>query len=114
MPGIKYRVLGVISAFLYVLAFAVGLGPIPFLIVSEIFPTSHVATAASIAVPFNWAANFVVAQVFPILDEVLGEKYAFIPFIATNVIAFVFTYVFVPETKGRSIEEITATYSVSS
>jgi len=105
-------VLGVICTFMFVLTFAVGLGPIPFIIISEIFPTAYVATASSVAVPVNWLSNFVVVQLFPIMSLALTENYVFIPFIATNVVAVVLTFILVPETKGRTIEDITSGYGL--
>lgn len=97
--------LGIVCTYAYVSAFAVGLGPIPFLILVEIFPTSAVGKAASLAIPINWGSNYLVAQLFPIMSDAISD-YAFLPFAAVLTLAFFFTLKFVPETKGKSLEEI--------
>ena len=97
--------LAIFCTYAYVTAFAVGLGPIPFLILAEIFPTSAASKAASIAIPLNWASNYLVAQVFPIMNDALTD-YVFLPFAAVLFIGTLVTLKFVPETKGKSLEEI--------
>jgi len=98
--------LSIICTYLYMSTFAVGLGPIPFLILSEIFPTNVVATAASLAMPVNWLCNYLVGQFFPLMSDGLGS-YAFLPFTGVLCAAFVFTFVYIPETKGKTLEHIT-------
>ena len=66
-------------------------------------------SAASIGLSLNWASNFAVALLFPLMASGLGD-YAFLPFAAALAVFLVLTVIFVPETKGRSIEELTQSY----
>ncbi|EPZ31040.1 MFS general substrate transporter [Rozella allomycis CSF55] len=94
----EFTAIRVISIFLYVFAFAVGLGPIPWLIICELFPGDLVPLAASLLVGINWISNFIVGFTFEYLVESL-ENLFFLPYGVLLFIAFVFFYVFLPETK---------------
>jgi len=98
----------VISVALYVGFFAIGLGPVFWLLISEIFPLAVRGRGMSVASVSNWGSNFVVTLVFPGVVAALGSAAAFLIFAVLSVFAFVFTYWKVPETKGRSLEEIEA------
>lgn len=89
----------------FVSFFEIGLGPIPWLIVAEMFDSKYVATAMSLACIVNWGCNFLVGLVFPYLQQKLGP-YSFIPFGFVLLGAYLFIYFYLPETQGRSIEEI--------
>jgi SP family arabinose:H+ symporter-like MFS transporter len=65
----------------------------------------------SVATAFNWLAAFLVAQFFLSLTESIGESATFLLFAALCVVTIVFVAKVVPETKGRSLEEIQATWS---
>ena len=60
----------------------------------------------SVAVVALWAACYLVSQTFPMLLESVGAAWTFFGYAAMNVVTFVFAWSFVPETKGRSLEEI--------
>lgn len=96
----------VIFTFLYVAAFAIGLGPIPFLMISELTQPEAKGAAQSYGTSINWIATFIVGYFFPILDAAIGGYVYFI--FAGICIAFVY-YLDrdVPETKGHtSYEEV--------
>ena len=93
--------LGVFLAF-----FAPGLGAIPWIINSEIFPIDFRTSGASIATMVNWASNTAVSQTFPILLGKIGLPWTFIIVAGFILAAFVFAFYFVPETKGLSLEQI--------
>jgi SP family facilitated glucose transporter-like MFS transporter 3 len=95
----------VAGVMLFVWFFEIGLGPIPWLIVAEMFPAKPRPTAMSVATMVNWSFSFVVGLTFPMLQSHLGKN-AFVPFTLALVIAFAFTFKFVPETKGKTLEEI--------
>ncbi|KAI8973894.1 general substrate transporter [Pilobolus umbonatus] len=105
--GYVYNVpiLLVVSVFCYVASFAIGIGPIPWLMTSEITPTYASSSVGAVATSVNWAMNFIIGQCFPVIFARLAG-YSFIIFAMIAVMAFVFTLVFLPETKGRSLEEI--------
>ncbi|KAI9916171.1 hypothetical protein PsorP6_016729 [Peronosclerospora sorghi] len=91
----------------FVWFFEIGLGPIPWLIVAEMFPAKPRPTAMSIATMVNWSCSFVVGLSFPTMQNELGE-YTFVPFCISLCLALVFTLKYVPETKGKTIQEIQA------
>jgi SP family xylose:H+ symportor-like MFS transporter len=96
----------------YIAGFAVSVGPITWVLLSEMFPTSVRGFAMGIAATCNWLANFVVSQTFPMMDGnalLVGQFHHAFPFFlyaAFGVLAVVFVYRFIPETKGRSLESI--------
>ncbi len=100
-------VLALSSLMIYVGAYAVSLGPIFWLINSEIFPQRVRGKAVSIGTTTNWIANFIVALTFLLLIDALGRTGAFWLYSAITVCTLIFCWRLVPETKGRSLEEIT-------
>ncbi|KAG0235937.1 hypothetical protein BGW41_000628 [Actinomortierella wolfii] len=105
-------VLVVVAVFLYTASFAVGLGPIPWLLLSEILPTYALSSASAVATCVNWGTNFVIGLVFPSLNEALGNG-TFIIFMAFCAIGAVYTWFIVPETRQRPIEDIMAEKGVA-
>ncbi|KAF9933555.1 hypothetical protein FBU30_005197 [Linnemannia zychae] len=105
-------VLVVVAVFLYTAFFAIGLGPIPWLLLSELLPTYALSSASSIATGVNWGTNFVIGLVFPSLNKGLGNG-TFILFASFTAFGFFYTWFFVPETRARSIEEIMAEKGVA-
>ncbi|XP_038047453.1 solute carrier family 2, facilitated glucose transporter member 3-like [Patiria miniata] len=101
--------ISVVCVMFFTLGFAIGPGSIPWLIVAELFSQGPRPAAISIAFCVNWTANFAVGLLFPILQKAL-QNYVFIIFIVLLVIFFVFTFFFVPETKNKSFEEISALF----
>ncbi|ORX94926.1 general substrate transporter [Basidiobolus meristosporus CBS 931.73] len=93
-------VLMVIAVMLFVASFAVGLGPIPWMLVPELVPTYAVAATSSTATAVNWLFNFVIGQVFPPMKDGL-KNYSFLPFAVICICGTLFVMFFVPETKGR-------------
>ncbi len=104
--GEASRWIAVISLMLYVGSFAIGLGPVFWLIIAEIYPLSVRGRAMSVATLANWFGNFVVSLVFLPLLKLLGEAPTFWLYAAVSVLGIVFVRAYVPETKGRSLEDI--------
>jgi sugar porter (SP) family MFS transporter len=96
----------VISVAAYVGFFAIGLGPVFWLLISEIFPLALRGRAMSLATVANWSFNLVVAASFLDLVGALGSPGAFLVYAVLSVAALVFVGRLVPETKGRSLEQI--------
>lgn len=90
----------------FVAAFAISMGPVVWLIIAEIFPTRIRGRATAIASVALWAADYLVSQTFPMLLAGVGPANTFWSFGVMSIIAFLFTLFVVPETKGRSLEEI--------
>jgi MFS transporter, SP family, galactose:H+ symporter len=96
----------VLSVAAYVAFFAVGLGPVFWLLIAEIFPLALRGRAMSLASISNWGFNLLVTVTFLGLIELFGRTGAFLLYAALTLIAVAFTAVLVLETKGRSLEEI--------
>ncbi len=96
----------VLSVAAYVAFFAVGLGPVFWLLIAEIFPLAVRGRAMSLATISNWGFNLVVTVTFLTLIELCGRSGTFLLYAVLTLVALVFTAVLVPETKGRSLEEI--------
>ncbi len=98
----------VISLMVYVGSFAISLGPVFWLLISEIYPLKIRGLAMSAATVVNWAANLVVALTFLSLIQLVGRGGTFWIYAAVGLVSWIFAYALVPETKGRSLEEIEA------
>ncbi|MCH7659993.1 MAG: sugar porter family MFS transporter [Euryarchaeota archaeon] len=94
------------SLMLYVAFFAIGLGPVFWLLIAEIYPLNVRGTAMGVATVVNWLANLAVAQLFPQLFDLIGPAFTFWLFALLTAGAIVFSQYFVPETNGRTLEEI--------
>lgn len=94
----------------YIACFAMSLGPLTFVVIAEIFPTKVRATAMSVATFFLWAAVFLVSQTFPVLIGSVGNAYTFWLYMIIAVAAFLFILKRIPETKGKTLEEIEETW----
>lgn len=100
--------IAVISLMSYVGSFAVGLGPVFWLVLSEIYPLRIRGRAMSVGTAANWGSNVVVALSFLTLTQVVGKGATFWLYGAISIGAWLFAYFLVPETKGRSLEQIEA------
>jgi sugar porter (SP) family MFS transporter len=90
----------------YVASFSVAMGPVVWVVLAEIFPTRIRGRAMSIATVCLWAACFTVSQAFPMMAATLKEAVTFWIYAALCAVALVFVACFVPETKGKTLEEI--------
>jgi len=98
--------LAVLGMMAYVGMFAISLGPIFWLLISEIYPLHIRNSAEGVAATFNWGANLVVSLTFLTLVEKLGPSMTFWVYGVCAIAAGLFSLYFVPETKGRTLEEI--------
>lgn len=101
-----HAVLAVVGLMIYTGSFAVGLGPVFWLIIAEIYPLSVRARAMSVATIANWAANFVVTISFLTILNAVGGGAVFTGFAVLSAVALWYFWRHVPETKGRSLQEI--------
>ncbi len=90
----------------YVAAFAASQGPVVWVVISEIFPTRIRGRAMSIATVCLWAACYLVSQTFPMLVETVGSAATFWGYAVMCLVTVIFVWRFVPETKGKSLEQI--------
>ena len=96
------------SLMIYVGSFAIGLGPVFWLVLSEIYPLHIRGRAMSIGTAVNWSVNLIVALTFLTLTQVLGNAATFWLYGIVSVGAWLFAFFLVPETKGKTLEEIEA------
>ncbi|XP_015917703.1 solute carrier family 2, facilitated glucose transporter member 1 [Parasteatoda tepidariorum] len=106
-PWLSY--VSIICVITFVIMFAIGPGSIPWFLVTELFGQGARPIATSIAVTVNWSANFIVGLGFLPLQNVMGV-YTFLIFTALLAMFWMFTYKYVPETKNKTVEEITAIF----
>lgn len=106
----------VVSIMVYSASFMFSWGPICWVLISEIFPNTIRGAAVAIAVAFQWIFNFIVSSTFvPMYNMELGEMgsrfghmFAYALYGVICVIAAIFVYKLVPETKGKTLEDMTA------
>ncbi len=91
---------------LYIAFFAFGPGPCIWLVIAEIYPPAVRAPAMGIATLASWLANFAVSATFPAFSLAVGESNAFFVFCLITSLSFLFTFGMLPETAGRTLEEI--------
>jgi sugar porter (SP) family MFS transporter len=110
MGAAFYRKAGSIVVFYevigYIISFGIGLGPVMWLLISEIYPTKIRGKAMSLAALSVWGSNWIVAGTFLSLLNSAGPAKTFWLYACICVAAFIFCYYFVPETKGRTLEAI--------
>ncbi len=93
---------------LYIASFAVSFGPLLWVMLPEIFPLKVRGAGTGVSALSNWGANFVVAQAFLPLVSIVGRTAVFWGIAGICLVAAAFIYFMVPETKGRSLEQIEA------
>ncbi len=89
----------------YVSSFSIGMGGIYWVVVSEIFPTRVRGATMSLSVVFLWGGNYLVSQFFPVMLATLHSRVFFV-FALMCAVCFAFIWKFVPETRGKTLEEI--------
>lgn len=96
----------VIAVWFYIACFAFSLGPVPWIVMTEIFPLNVRGRAVSIATMSSWGSNLIVSFSFLPLFEAAGAAFTYWLYALVSLLGLVFVWRFVPETKGMSLEEI--------
>src|SRR3989440_3623938 len=107
-PSGQLAWIAVICLMGYVASFAISLGPIFWLLIAEIYPLKIRGLAEGTAATFNWASNLIVSLTFLTLVEKLGASSTFLLYAFASGASWLFAYYFVPETRGRTLEQIEA------
>lgn len=94
----------------FVAAFAMAMGPVPWIVNSEIFPTKLRGRAMAVSIFLLWLACYGVSQTFPRLLEAIGPAKTFWTYGAFSLVSWFFVVWMLPETKGRTLEEIQAAW----
>ncbi|OWR54475.1 facilitated trehalose transporter Tret1 like protein [Danaus plexippus plexippus] len=100
VPSISF--LPVLCLVVFILSYCVGLGPLPWAILSELLPIEVKAVVSPIVTALSWLLSFLVTKFFPSLDRHVG----FLVFGGCCVVSLVFSLLVIPETKGKSFSEI--------
>ncbi|XP_077568167.1 solute carrier family 2, facilitated glucose transporter member 12 [Stigmatopora nigra] len=103
-PWLKWASL--VSLLVFVAAFSIGLGPMVYVIMSEIFPTSIRGRAVSVVSAVNWSTNLLISMTFLTMTERIGVPNMMFLYAAMSFILLLFVVVCVPDTRGRTLEEI--------
>ena len=106
----KISWLSMLCLVLYNLAFAVAWGPVPWLAMSELFPLRARGLASSIAVLSNWLLAFAVTKTYNFMSSNLGMQGTYWLYAGCCFFGFVSVFLFMPETKGKTLEEIEAMF----
>ncbi|MFV0555299.1 MAG: D-xylose transporter XylE [Mangrovibacterium sp.] len=94
---------------IYTASFMMSWGPVCWVLVSELFPNAIRGKAVAIAVAAQWAANFLISSTFPAMAEIsTGGTYCFYGLM--SLLSFIFVWKMVPETKGKTLEEMEELY----
>jgi sugar porter (SP) family MFS transporter len=103
---LKWTAMG--SMVVFIAGFAISLGPIMWLMISEVFPLKVRGLGSSIATCVNWASNWLVTITFLTLVQFVGPSGTFLIYFIIGIITILFVYNWIPETKGVSLEKIEA------
>lgn len=103
-PSLKW--VSLISLLVYVAAFSFSLGPMVYVVLSEIFPTGVRGKAVSVVSAVNWATNLLISMTFLTVTENIGVPNVMFLYGAMSFVLLVFVILYVPETKGRTLEQI--------
>lgn len=96
----------IISILSFMFFFAFSIGPLKFVVASEIFPNSIRARAMGISILVMWISDAIIGQLTPLILDAWGARYTFWLFAFFCAIAFITVLLFLPETKGKPLEEI--------
>jgi len=98
--------LPLVSLLIFVTAFSIGFGPIPWVLNVEMMPPEARGIAASICTSFNWLVSFAVTYVVPPLGDAINPSSCYFIFAGIALAGTIFVLLVVPETKGKSEEDI--------
>ncbi|XP_071731841.1 inositol transporter 4-like [Rutidosis leptorrhynchoides] len=102
----KYGMYAIFFMALYIIMYAPGMGTVPWIVNSEIYPLRYRGFGGGVAAVANWTSNLIVSQTFLTLTETLGTAGTFLLFAGFSVLGLIAIYFLVPETKGLQFEEV--------
>lgn len=102
----KFGIFAVLLLGLYIISYSPGMGTVPWIVNSEIYPLRYRGTGGGIAAVSNWCSNLIVSETFLTLTEALGSAGTFLLFAGFSFLGLVAIFFLVPETKGLQFEEV--------
>lgn len=110
VPAKQISWLSILSIVLFNLIFSLAWGPVPWLVMSEIFPLRARGPASSFATMANWTLAFVVTKTYDSMVKAVTIQGAYWFYAGSCFLGFIFVYLLMPETKGKTLEEIEAIF----
>lgn len=101
-----------LGIYLYGMVYSPGPGPVPFPYSAEAYPLYIRAIGMSFATATTWCFNFILAVTWPSLEKSFTSQGAFSWYAAWNIVGFFLVLLFVPETKGKTLEELDSVFDV--
>ena len=98
--------LPVTATITFIAGFSVGFGPLPWVLNSELFPKEAKALASTIGAMFNWFCAFLIVYFYPMTEKALNKYVCYFFFGAICILGAVFIHFLVPETRGRTEEDM--------
>ncbi|CAN8231813.1 unnamed protein product [Cochlearia groenlandica] len=102
----KFGFLAIVFLGLYIIVYAPGMGTVPWIVNSEIYPLRYRGLGGGIAAVANWVSNLIVSESFLSLTHALGSSGTFLLFAGFSTVGLFFIWLLVPETKGLQFEEV--------
>ncbi|GER52863.1 sugar transporter family protein [Striga asiatica] len=102
----KFGFFAVVLLGMYIISYSPGMGTVPWIVNSEIYPLRYRGIGGGIAAVSNWVSNLIVSETFLTLTEALGSAGTFLLFAGFSAVGLVAIYFLVPETKGMPFEEV--------
>ncbi|CAN7013215.1 unnamed protein product [Brassica rapa subsp. trilocularis] len=102
----KFGFLAIVFLGLYIVVYAPGMGTVPWIVNSEIYPLRYRGLGGGIAAVSNWVSNLIVSESFLSLTHALGSSGTFLLFAGFSTVGLFFIWLLVPETKGLQFEEV--------
>jgi SP family arabinose:H+ symporter-like MFS transporter len=106
LSGVAQLIVIMIGFALFISCFAIGIGGTGWLLQGEVVPTSVRGRASGIGAAVDWLANYGLVLAFPLMQVGIGLGWTMIVFAILCVVGIFFVYFFLPETKGKSVEEV--------
>lgn len=102
----KFGIYAILFMALYIISYAPGMGTVPWIVNSEIYPLRYRGLGGGMAAVANWMSNLLVSQTFLTLTQTLGTAGTFLLFAGFSVVGLIAIFFLVPETKGLQFEEV--------
>ena len=103
--------LPLVSLIVFFIAYSSGLANVPFIILGELFPANYRSVLGPISSSFNLICTFSVVRFYPSMKKGLGDDWTFFLFMIATLVGIAFIFLLVPETKGKTLEEIESIFS---
>jgi len=111
--GLIPALISFICVTVFICSFVAGFGPIPNILCSEIFPTRVRGTCIGLCAGAMWSSNVIMTYSFPILNLHFGLQGVFGFFSVVTFVAWIFVFIYVPETKGQPLEVICEIFALA-